>query len=135
MPHNSGEMMQATIKSRLKSYDGDLIGRKSDNPMHDTRKYNIEFVDGSHAEYQANILAENLYSQIDHEGRQYSQIDGISDHKCDDNAIPKENGWVTMNSGSRKRRITTKGWWLLMTYKDGTSSWTSLKEAKEANPI
>ena len=43
--------------------------------------------------------------------------------------------WLILNSGSKKRKITTKGWWLLVKWKDGSSSWTSLREAKEANPI
>jgi hypothetical protein len=103
--------------------------------MHDTRKYQVEFADGVQAEYQANLIAENLYSQIDDEGRQYSQIEGIADHKCDEDAIPKEAGWTILNSGAKKRKITTKGWWLLIKWKDGTSSWASLREAKESNPI
>ena len=83
--------MEATIKSRCKTHDGDLVGIKHNNPMHDTRKYQIEFADGTNAEYQANLIAENLYFQIDDEGKQYSQIDGIIDHKCDNKPISKSD--------------------------------------------
>ena len=135
LAHESGESMEATIKRRKTNESGDLIGIKHKNPLHDSREYEVEFNDGTTAEYRANIIAENLYSQIDDEGKQYTSMLGISDYKCDDDAISKDNGWLTLNGGARKRKITTKGWWLLIDWKDGSQSWISLREAKESHPI
>ena len=32
-------------------------------------------------------------------------------------------------------RRTTKGWQLLLQWKDGSTSWTPLKDLKESNPV
>ena len=37
---------------------------RDDNPLMDTRKYKVECSDGSTAEYFANIIAENIFSQV-----------------------------------------------------------------------
>ena len=40
------------------------------------------------AEYQANIIAKNLFSQCNTEGRQYMVMQEICDHRKDRRAIP-----------------------------------------------
>ena len=52
--------------------DGKPIGCTHANPLFDTREYKVEFTDGTHKRYQANIIAEkNKYAQVDNEGNQY----------------------------------------------------------------
>ena len=135
LPHHSGEMHEAIIKRRKIAADGSLVGTRHSNPLMDTREYSVEFPDGTTAEYHANVIAENLYSQIDDEGNQYTSLSGICDHKSDENAVKMKNGWFVRPSGARKRVITTKGWWLKVEWKDGTTTWAPLNEIKESNPI
>ena len=40
--------------------------------------------------YPANLIAENLYSQVDREGHHFSMIKEIIDYKVDDSAISKD---------------------------------------------
>jgi hypothetical protein len=54
----------------------------------DTHKYVVEFPDGMEQIYSANFLAENMIAQCDEEGNQFILLDGIVDHKSDENAIP-----------------------------------------------
>jgi hypothetical protein len=69
------------VKRAKQGKDGNPIGLKHKNPLFDTREYStVEFPDGSTAEYQANIIAENLFSQSDSEGRQFMIMEEISDH-------------------------------------------------------
>ena len=38
-------------------------------------------------------------------------------------------------SSNAVHRRTTKGWQLLVQWKDGSTSWTPLKDLKESNPV
>jgi hypothetical protein len=58
-------------------------GLASANPMLDTRTYEIEFPDGRTDEYNANMIAENMYAQCAIDSRQYNLMEGIIDHKTD----------------------------------------------------
>jgi hypothetical protein len=136
LPHNAGEMKEATVIRRKRNHDGNLIGKHNDNPMLDTRVYEVEFRDGSYAEYASNILTEDLFSQIDDDSYSYSLLSNIVDHVQDDNvALAKEHGTYISQNGSTKRRITTKGWKMQVEWKDSTTSWIPLKILKESNPI
>ena len=52
----------------LRGLDGEPIGRAHSNPLFDTHEYEIEFTDGTTEKYQANIITENMYAQVDDEG-------------------------------------------------------------------
>lgn len=130
-----GERVNARVTKRMRNNNGVPIGTRHDNPMLDSREYEVEFDDGSTQEYFANVIAENLYSQIDEEGRQYLVLKGIVDHKADESAITKEDGTFRTNSGNLRMKKTTRGWKLLVEWMDGTTDWMPLKDLKEANPI
>lgn len=96
--------------------------------------YEVEFSDGQVLEYAANLIAENLYSQVDDEGHHQVMFEEIIDHKSDTSAVLPDDGWTTLN-GKKHRRITTKGWKLCVQWKDGSTSWEPLADMKEAYPI
>jgi hypothetical protein len=123
------------VIKRSRGMDGELIGRASTNPLFDTREYNIEFTDGTMEKYTANIIAENMYAQVDDEGNMFSILSEITDHKKDGTAIPISEATVTSANGTEKNKITTKGWKLLVLWRDGSSSWEKLKDLKASNPI
>jgi hypothetical protein len=82
-----------------------------------------------------NVIADNMYAQIDNEGNMFQLLDEIMDHKKDDMAIDIANGTVTLKSGNVKLKITTQGWQLLMLWKDKLMSWVKLKDLKASNPV
>jgi hypothetical protein len=47
--------------------------------------------------------------------------------------LKKEN--MYLNASKRKPRRRTKGWELLVLWKDGTMTWEPLKDLKESNPV
>ena len=67
---------RATVKRRVRNEDGTAAGTHHRNPLMDTREYELEYDDGTQDKYFANIIAENLYSQIDWEGRQFLVLEG-----------------------------------------------------------
>ena len=130
----NGERRGRVVK-RSRGLDGSPIGRAHTNPLFDTREYDIEFTDGSIEKYTANVIAENMFAQVDSEGSQYLIMDEIVDHKKDNTAIPISDGFIRSQNGNEKPKITTKGWKLLVQWKDNSVSWEKLKDLKESNPI
>ena len=55
---------------RARGLDEKPIGCSHNNTLFDTREYEVEFNDGLLERYQANIIAENMFAQIDGEGWQ-----------------------------------------------------------------
>ena len=132
----SGELREATVVQRKRNFDGTLVGTANPNPILDSRQYDVDFGDELYQEYSANVLLENLYSQVDEDGQSSSLLQCIVDHRCTDAAVPKEEGWYNpAGSTARKRVRTTKGWDIQVEWTDGTRTWVSLKDLKEANPI
>jgi hypothetical protein len=95
----------------------------------------VELGDGSVAEYTANIIAENIYAQLDSEGRQQVLMREISNFRKDGTAIAREDGFNISKNGNKTPKVTTRGWQLLVEWKNGSSDWISLKDLKESNPV
>ena len=62
LPRGGGEVEFARVKKRLRDKDGLPIGTANDNPILDSRMYEVEFPDGHTTSLAANVIAENLYS-------------------------------------------------------------------------
>ena len=133
---NRGDQkIRGTVVRRLRDVDNIPVGKRNANPILDTRVYEVQFPDGSSDSYAANTLAENLYSQIDDEGRTQIILKEIVDHRSNGRAVKKDDGYLTDSRGRRFRRRTTVGWELQVLWRDETTSWIPLKELKESNPI
>ena len=134
LPH--GEHLQAArVMRRVKDDEGMVIGKQNDNPILDSRVYEVMFPDGVVQQYSANIIAQNLWEAADPEGYQHQMVRMIVDHRMDEEAlkwhdIKQKKG---KNNGNEYR--TTKGWHLCVEWKDGTTSWKPLKIMKEAVPV
>ena len=114
---------------------GRTVGTYDDNPIMNTCVYDIEFPDGDVKEYSANVIAENLLSQVDTQGFHLKLFHSILDHDMDDSAITKEEFYATDKDGRKRMRQTTAGWSLQVLYRDGTKQWVPLKDLKESNPV
>ena len=133
LPNRDSEEV-AKVVCRVHDENGVPIGRAHANPILDTRLYKVEFGDGSVKEYAANIIAENLYSQVDGNGCFVVNLDGIVDHKMTKDAITEEDSTFVYKGKTYPRR-TTKGWELCVLWKDGSTSWEPLSDLKESYPV
>ena len=97
--------------------------------------YEVEFDDGLTKEYAANIIADNIYQQVDREGRMFTTMEGIIDHRIDDSAVTTDKKYVITKRGQRRLRTTTKGWQLLVLWETGDEQWIPLKDMKESHPV
>ena len=62
-------------------------------------------------------------------------MDEIADHRFTEKAIEEEDAFTTARSGRQNRKRMTAGCELLMRWKDGTETWSGLKDVKESFPI
>jgi hypothetical protein len=115
-------MKLGKVVRRLTDENNLPTGKAHDNPILDTREYTVEFDDEEQLEYAANVIAENIYAQVDDEGRKYMLMDSIIDHRKDENAVPKDDEYVVVD-GKRNRKITTDGWQIIIQWKDGSTTW------------
>ncbi|KAL7551889.1 hypothetical protein ACHAWF_015100, partial [Thalassiosira exigua] len=123
------------VTRHITDKNGRPIGKAHSNPMLDTRVYEVQLEDGTHEYLMANKIAENLYAQVDDEGREILYFADIVDHRKDSTALTEENGFIKVQGGGSKCIKTTKGWEMLVEWKDGTSSWLPLRDVKEASLV
>ena len=81
------------------------------------------------------LLLNNLCSQVDDEEKKYILIDGILNHVADDTSVRKEEGHSEDVEGRKRRRLTTKRWTIVDSWKDGTEPRILLKDTKESYPV
>jgi len=123
------------VIKRPRDDNGNPVGRRHTNPLLDTREYQVQFGDGSIAEYTANLIAENIYAQCNPEGHYQVVFKEITDHRKLPTAVPKEAGYTIGYNRNRHMKKTTKGWDICVEWCDGTTSWLPLKDVKQANPL
>jgi hypothetical protein len=130
-----GEQIHAQVRKRLTDEEGLPVGKAHTNPLLDSRKYEVEYADGYVDELTANVIAENLIAQVDEEGRRQMMLGGIMDHRVLPDAIPKSKGTYVNAYGVKRRKTTTRGWEILIEWKDGSSDWVAMKDLKESYPV
>ena len=136
MIQNGDEMAMGKVARRSLDADGRMTGTYHDNPFLNTITYDVEFSDGQVKEYGANIIAENMLTQVDSDGYSLSLMDSIIDHRTDPSqAIPIEDKYITTKSGQKWLWKTTEGWKLLIKWKDKSKVSINLAVMKEAHPV
>jgi hypothetical protein len=131
-----GQNRRATVLGRSVDTDtGRTTGTFDENPYLNSVIYDVGFPDGEIKQYAANIIAENMYSQVDADGFQTNLLNSILDFKTDETAVAREDMYVTRKSGNRGLKKTTAGWKLLVLWKDGFEEWVPLKDMKDSYPI
>lgn len=135
LPRQGGEVQFARVVKRLRDKDGLPIGTANDNPILDSRMYEVEFMDGYKTSLAANTIAENLFAQIDDEGNRHVLFQEIIDHRTNGKQLLQQDAFITTRTGTRRRRETTVGWELCVQWKDLSTTWVALKDMKEAYPV
>ena len=125
----------AHVTKRLKDANGLPIGTVIENPVLDTRVYKVKYVDGHKASLTANAIAQNMFAQVNDEGNRHVLFDQIINHRCTALALKQAEAFIVTISGNRQRQDTTKGWDMIIQYKDGSTTGVALKDMKESYPF
>ena len=64
-------LRRATVRRRVEDMDGEKVGTYNWNPLMNTREYKLEYDDGTHDHYFANVIDKNLYTQVGLEVHQF----------------------------------------------------------------
>jgi hypothetical protein len=136
LPRNiDGSQMLGRVTKRAKNDEGAPIGTANSNPLLDSRAYEIELADGNIEILRANVIAENLFAQVDDDGQRFQLLDEISDHRKEDDAYLGDDAFVEDKKGRKHLRKSYRGWSLLVSWKDGSTNWVKLKDLVNSNPI
>jgi hypothetical protein len=129
-------MSTGTVTRRAVGPDGTMTGSYDSNPYLNSMIYEVEFPDGQCKEYAANIIAENMLTQVDSDGYSITMMEGIVDYKRDNAvAVDKSDMYVVTRRGQKRMCKTTQGWKLLVRWANGSESWIALKDMKESHQI
>ena len=71
LPRDGEGPEYARVTKGLRDKDGMPVGTANDNPILDTRVYEVEYADGHKAALAANAIAENMFAQIDDESNRH----------------------------------------------------------------
>ena len=131
----NGPLVNARVVRKLTDKNGNLIGHANKDINLNTIMYEVEFDDGQCAAYAANVIAQEIYSSVDAEGRKEAIIEEIIGFDRNSKyAVPKEKQFFYLK-GKKHRRRTTAGWKLLTRCSDGSEQWVPLKDMKETYPV
>ena len=107
LDHDETKQMAKVLRRSI-GPDGKVIGELGGSLK--TLVYDVEFPDGTVKQYSANVIAENVLSQVDSSGHHTQLLDGIMNHKKMGNAVSKQNAYITTKRGVRRLHQTTIGW-------------------------
>ena len=107
-----GEKKKAIFKKRKRRPDGIPMGIQNNNPLLDSKEYEVEFPDGATDKFTANLITENMMSQVDAEEHSYSILSAIVDHCSYGNALSKDDAYISTTTGKPELKQTTRGWYL-----------------------
>jgi hypothetical protein len=82
----------ARVTKQLRGANGLLIGTAHDNPILDSWMYEVEYQDGHKLAMAANVIAQNLFAQVDAEGNCHVLFDEIIDHRTDGKEVKQQDG-------------------------------------------
>ena len=97
--------------------------------------YEVEYQDGHTAALAANLIAENLFAQVDEEGNRSLLFDKIVDVRTDGTQVLQQDAFVTTSSRTQRRAITTKGSEVNLKWKDRSTTKKKQKDIKESYPV
>ena len=71
-----------------------------------------------------------MFAQVDAEGNRHVLFNKIVDHSTNGYEIKLDYQFITSINGNSRRRETTKGWEILVRWKDGSTTCEKLKDMK-----
>ena len=78
------EMARGHVVAQSLDDSGNIMGRAHENPIMDTRLYQVEFKGGKVTELTPNVIPELMYAQCDANGNEYLLLDALV-YYCKDN--------------------------------------------------
>ena len=114
LPRDGGETIFDHVTKRLRDANGLPIGTSHENPILDTRFYEVEYADGHKASMADNAIVMNLFAQFDAEGNRHALFDEISDHCTNSKEKKQQHTFINSKNRIQRRQETTAGWEIIV---------------------
>ena len=101
-----GENKKAIVKKCRRDPDGLPMGVRNNNPLIDSREYEVEFPVGATDTFTANLIAKNMMPQVDAEGHSYSILSAIVGNRSYGKALSKDDAYISTKTEEPKLRQT-----------------------------
>ena len=88
------QMALGKVIRRATGPHGKTVGRYHDDPRLNSMVYEVEFPDGQIKDYAANVIAENIITQVDLDGLSTTMLDAITDWQKDESAVEKAEKYL-----------------------------------------
>ena len=96
----------------MKDANGRPIGIASDNPIMDSRMYEVKKNDGHTVYLAGNIVAVNLFAQFDQARNQFTILYSLTGTRTDGTQVLQQYSFVHISTGTKRIVNTTKGWYI-----------------------
>ena len=93
----------------MKYNDGNPVGIEHPALFADHSLYDVSFHTGQREELTANIIADNILSQVDSGGRHYQVLKDISDHSADGSELKRSGGFIISCDRNLHPKKTNRG--------------------------
>ena len=110
LPRNGKGTSSEKVASQVKYKDEKVKSTHNKTPIIDTMVCDVMITDGAVFQYAENIIAENIYSQVDSNSHHNLLLKKITDHRKSSMDIPIDDKCVVSKTGRKSHRKTTKGW-------------------------
>jgi hypothetical protein len=121
-----GVLRRRKVISRKRNADGNTVSWAHERPILNTWTYDVEFNNGTITELTANKIAKCMYAQYDPGGNQYILLDCFVDFDKLLTAISLADQTIVVK-GHPSKHCNTYGWKICCQWKDGSTTWGSLK--------
>ena len=111
-PDSDGNPVRVVVRKRINNNDGDPVGVVRRNPILNTSRYEVQYLDGFVEEMTSNQIADNMLSQVDSVGNHFLLIQEINDHCIYYSVINNSNDFLTRKS-VKLYENKTNIWWTL----------------------
>ena len=134
-PDANGNALNGSVKIRFRNNYGQAVGVVNQNPLLDTSKYDVEYLDNYIEEMDTNQIAKNMLSRIESQGDHLFLIKEINAHCKYASTINRAEGCLIRKSGNVHAKKTKRGWNFQVEWKGGFSERVPLVDLKHSNPV
>ena len=92
--------MQGVVRKRTRNDDCEPLGVVNQNPLLDTRKFEVQYLGGFVEKMTVNHITENMLLQVESEENHFILLKEITYQFKDSSAVNNNNCFLARNSGN-----------------------------------
>ena len=91
------------VTRRFRDKDGITIVEANDNPILDTRMYEVEYPDDHKASLYVTAIVENMIAQVDSEGNRHVLFEKIIEHRNYGSKVKQKGIFTKIRNGNKRQ--------------------------------